>query len=49
MAGGKDEPEDVIINDLVQGLIHCFTEPLLLKFKLSRNLSMLLFKHPPTA
>jgi hypothetical protein len=32
MAGGKDEAEDVIINDLVQSLIHCFTEPLLLKF-----------------
>jgi hypothetical protein len=41
MAGGKDEAEDIIINDLVQSLIHCFTQPLLLEFQLSRNLSML--------
>jgi len=41
MAGGEDKAEDVIINHLVKSLIHCFTESLLLKFKLSRNLSML--------
>jgi hypothetical protein len=45
MAGGKDEAEDVVVDDLIQGLIHCFTEPLLSKFKLARNLSMLLLKH----
>ena len=49
MAGGKDEAEDVIIDDLVQSLVQCFSEPLLLEFKLARNLSVLLFEHPATA
>ena len=49
MAGGKDQAEDIIINDLVQRVIHGFTQPLLLEFQLSRNLSMLEFQHPATA
>ena len=48
MASGKDEAQDVIIDDLVQCLIHCFGQPLLPVLKLPRNLSALLLQHPPT-
>src|SRR5580698_4054758 len=46
MAGSKNETENIIIDDLIQSLIHRFAELLLLKFKFSRNLSMLLLQHP---
>ena len=41
MAGGKDQAEDIVINDLVQRVIHGINQPLLLVFQLSRNLAML--------
>ena len=49
MAGGKDEAENIIVDDLVQSLIHCFPQALLLEFQLSRNFSVLLFQHPTAA
>jgi hypothetical protein len=34
---GKDQAEDIIIDDLVQRVIHRSTQPLLLEFQLSCN------------
>jgi hypothetical protein len=49
MAGGKDEAKDVIIDDLVQSLIHGFSESPLPEFQFPLNLSVLLLKHAAAA
>ena len=45
MARGKDESQDIIIDDLVERLIQCIGKMLLLEFEPSRNLSVFLFEH----
>src|SRR6185436_20603935 len=49
MACGKDQSQHVIVDHMVQCLVHRVSQPLLLHFKLSSNLFVLLYKHLPTA
>src|SRR5262245_38679529 len=49
VARGKDQPQDVIVDDLIQCLVHGLSEPLLLHLKLASNFFVLLYKHLPTA
>src|SRR5215469_18656161 len=49
MARGKDKPQHVIVDHLIQCPVHSLSEPLLLHFKLPRNFFVLLYKHLPTA
>ncbi len=49
MAGGKDKAQDVVIDNLIQSLIHSFTEALLLEFQVSPQLSVLPLQHSAAA
>src|SRR4029453_2173545 len=49
MARGKDKPQHVIVDHLIQSLVHSLSEPLLLHLKLSSDFFVLLYKHLPTA
>src|SRR5215472_18180316 len=44
MARGKDETEHVIVDDLIQSLVHRLSEPLLLHFTLPSNFFVFLHK-----
>lgn len=49
MARGKDKPQDVIVDNLVQRLIQRICELLLLKFKFPSSFFALFYKHATTA
>src|ERR1700732_3979593 len=49
MARGKDKPQHVIVDHLIQCLVHRLSEPLLLHLKLPSDFFVLLYKHLPTA
>src|SRR5215510_13754643 len=49
MACGKDQPQHVIVDHLIQRLVHRLSEPLLLHLKLPSNFFVLLYKHLPAA
>lgn len=44
-AGGEDEAEHVIIDDLIEGVFECVGRPLLLRLEFAGNLSMLFEEH----
>src|SRR6185503_5379477 len=49
MARGKDKPQHVIVDHLIQSPVHSLSEPLLLPLKLPSNFCVLLYKHLTTA
>jgi hypothetical protein len=49
MAGGEDEAQDVIVDDLVESSIECVGELLLLEFEIARDLSVFLLEHAAAA
>src|SRR5215470_8388889 len=49
MARGKDKPQQVIVDHLIQSVVHGLSEPLLLRLKLASNFFVRLYKHLPTA
>ena len=49
MAGREDEPEHVIVDDLIQCVIQSIAEMLLLKFEFAGNFFVLLHQHLATA
>jgi hypothetical protein len=49
MACGKDKPQYIIVDDLIECVVHRLSEPLLLLLKVARNFFVLLCKHLPTA
>src|SRR5262252_6923841 len=44
MARGKDKPQHVIVDHLIQSLVHSLSEPLLLNLKLPSNFFVLVYK-----
>ena len=49
MAGGEDEAEDVVVDDLVEGVVHGFAELLLLVFELAGDFCVLVLEHAVAA
>ena len=49
MTSGKDQPQDVIVDDLIQCLVHCLSQLLLSFLKLPGNFLVLLREHLRTA
>ena len=49
MARGKNKPQHVIVDNLIQRLVQSLSQPLVLHFKLPGNLFVLLYKHASTA
>src|ERR1044072_203100 len=49
MGSGEDQPQHVVVDHLIQRMVHCHTEPLLLRLKVASNLFVLLCEHLPTA
>src|SRR6185436_1315314 len=49
MASGKDKPQHVIVDHLIQSPVHTLSEALLLLLKRPGNFFVILYKHLPTA
>jgi hypothetical protein len=47
MARGKDKPQYVIVDYLIERLVHSLSQPLLLRLKLASDFFMLLSEHLP--
>src|SRR5262245_53968566 len=45
MAGGEDQPQHVVVDNLIQCLVHRVSEPLLLHLEFPSNFVVLLYKH----
>src|SRR6185369_8197676 len=48
VAGGEDQPQHVVVDYLIECLVHRISEPLLLQVKIASNLFVLLQEHLPT-